>query len=176
MDNSVEKNIKLLAEAKNVKPQNLTACVLQRERHKKIIDELNRLNVKIKFISDGDVSGVIYVIDKESPVDIYIGIGGGPEGVLAAAALSCLGGQMQTRLILENDEVDRAKKMGINNHKKKYNIDDMVKGDVMFCASGVTDGDLVKGIVNNKNFYEASTYALHKNSKTEFKITNTHKK
>jgi len=135
LDNSVEKNIQLLAEAKKVKTNELTACVLKRERHEKIVSSLTKMNVTIKFISDGDVSGVISVIDKESPVDIYLGVGGGPEGVLAAAALSCFGGQMQTRLVLDKDEEKRAMNLGITNYKKKYNIDEMVKGDVMFCAS-----------------------------------------
>ncbi len=176
LDNTVEKNIRLLAEAKKVKPNELTACVLKRERHNKIIEELKRLKVNIKFISDGDVSGVIYTIDNDSPVDIYMGIGGGPEGVLAAAALSCLGGQIQTRLILNQEEIIRAKKMGLTDHKRKYNIDEIVKGDVMFCASGVTNGDLVSGIKDLGDSYEASTFALHKNSKTKIKISNIHKK
>jgi len=176
LDNGVEKNIKLLAEAKKVKPENLTACLLERTRHKKIIEELLRLKVKIKFISDGDVSGAIYVIDKDSPVDIYMGIGGGPEGVLAAAALSCLGGQMQTRLILDESEKQRAMKMGILDFKKKYNINEMIRGDVMFSASGVSNGDLVNGIKDCGKNFEASTFALHKESKRNFKIKNIHKK
>jgi len=176
LDNSVEKNITLLAEAKNVLPKDLTACVLERDRHKKIISSLLHMNVKIHLISDGDVSGVISVIDKDSPVDIYLGIGGGPEGVLAAAALTCFDGQMQTRLVLDEEEKKRAENLGIKDYKKKYNIDDMVKGDVMFCASGVTDGDLVKGIEDKGKTYLASTYALHKNSNISKKITNIHKK
>ena len=176
LDNSVEKNIQLLAEAKNIKTNELIACVLKRERHEKIISSLTKMNVSVKFISDGDVSGVISVIDKESPVDIYLGVGGGPEGVLAAAALSCFGGQMQTRLVLDKVEEKRAKNLGITNYKKKYNIDEMVKGDVMFCASGVTDGDLVDGIKDKGDSYKASTYALHKDLKICKKITNIHKK
>ncbi len=176
LDNSVEKNISLLAEAKNVNPEKLTACVLKRDRHNKIIESLNKMNVKIKFISDGDVSGVISVIDENSPVDIYLGTGGGPEGVLAAAALSCYGGQMQTRLVLDAEQMKKAAKLGIKNFNTKYNIDDMVRGDVMFCATGVTSGDLVKGIQNYENEFKASTFALHKDSKTKKKVTNTHKK
>ena len=109
LDNSVEKNISLLADAKNSTPDKLTACVLDRPRHKKIIECLKKMNVKINFITDGDVTGAISVIDENSKNDIYIGIGGGPEGVLAGAALACLGGQMQTRLILDNDQLIRAK-------------------------------------------------------------------
>ena len=176
LDNSVEKNIKLLSDAKNVNPEELTACILDRPRHKLIIDELKKMKVKIQFISDGDVSGVISVIDKDSPVDIYMGTGGGPEGVLAAAALSCLGGQIQTRLVLTKEEKIRASQMGIKDLGKKYNIDEMIKGDVMFCATGVTDGDIVNGIKENADNYKATTYALHKNTNRNLKITNIHKK
>ena len=167
LDNSVEKNIKLLAEAKNTQPDKLTACVLKRSRHDKIIQSLKKLNVKINYIQDGDVTGVISVADNNSNTDIYLGVGGGPEGVLAAAAIDCLGGQMQTRLVLSDDaEVKRAKKLGITDLKRKYNISDMVKGDVIFCATGVTDGDMLKGInLINDNEFEATTFALHKSQK-----------
>tara|TARA_B100000579_G_scaffold312243_1_gene261818 strand:+ start:2813 stop:3754 length:942 start_codon:yes stop_codon:yes gene_type:complete len=176
LDNSVEKNISLLAEAKNLSPDKLTACLLKRPRHEKIVDSLKKMKVNINFISDGDVSGAISVIDKNSKNDIYLGIGGGPEGVLAAAALSCLGGQMQTRLVLDKDQSERALKLGVKDLKKKYSINEMVKGDVIFCATGVTDGDLVKGISDKKSYYEASTFVLHKSSKINKKITNKHKK
>ena len=167
LDNSVEKNIKLLAEAKNTQPDKLTACVLKRSRHDKIIQSLKKLNVKINYIQDGDVTGVISVADNNSNTDIYLGVGGGPEGVLAAAAIDCLGGQMQTRLVLSDDaEVTRAKKLGITDLKRKYNISDMVKGDVIFCATGVTNGDMLKGInIINDNEFEATTFALHKSQK-----------
>jgi fructose-1,6-bisphosphatase II / sedoheptulose-1,7-bisphosphatase len=176
LDNSVEKNISLLADAKNTVPEKLTACVLNRPRHNKIINSLKKMKVNIKYITDGDVSGVISVIDETSPVDIYLGTGGGPEGVLAAAALSCLGGQMQTRLVLNTEEKKRALNMGLVNADKKYNINEMVKGDVIFCATGVTKGDLVDGIVNLNDTFKATTFALHKNSKTNIKVTNTNKK
>ncbi len=177
LDNSVEKNIKLLAEAKNTTPEKLTACVLKRPRHNKIIKSLNELNVKINFISDGDVTGVISVVDPNSSVDIYLGIGGGPEGVLAASALDCTGGQMQTRLVLSNDdEINRAKKLGITNFTKKYNIEDMIKGDTIFCATGVTDGEMVKGIKDKGDFFEASSFVLHKSQKLSKKINNLIKK
>ena len=167
LDNSVEKNIKLLAEAKNTQPDKLTACVLKRSRHDKIIQSLKKMNVKINYIQDGDVTGVISVADNNSNTDIYLGVGGGPEGVLAAAAIDCLGGQMQTRLVLSDDaEVNRAKKLGITDLKRKYNISDMVKGDVIFCATGVTNGDMLKGInIINDNEFEATTFALHKSQK-----------
>ena len=177
LDFSVEKNIKLLSEAKNVTPDKLTACILQRKRHEKIVDSLNSMGVRINFISDGDVSGVISVADSKAKVDIYLGIGGAPEGVLAAAALSCLDCQMQTRLVMsDQNEKDRAKKIGIKDFKKKYNIDDMVKGDVIFCATGVTDGDIVKGIKDLGETFEAETYVLHKSSKTSKIIKNILKK
>ena len=113
----------------------------------------------------------MYIVDKNSPVDMYMGIGGGPEGVLAAAALSCYGAQMQTRLVLNSEESIRAKKMGITNLKKKYNIDDMIKGDVMFCATAITSGDLGNGVNDQNEFYETNTIALHKhgNINTLFK-------
>mgnify|MGYP001312852334 CR=1 FL=1 len=176
LDNSVEKNISLLAEAKNTTPNKLTVCILERPRHNKIISSLKKMNVNLKLISDGDVSGVINIVDQNSSVDMYIGIGGGPEGVLAAAALSCYGAQMQTRLVLNKNESERAKKMGITDLKRKYNIEDMIKGDVMFCATAITDGDLAEGIKDHKEFYETSTIALHKNGKINTLFKNKHKK
>jgi len=177
LDNSVEKNIKLLAEAKNTTPEKIVACVLRRPRHDKIIESLKSLNVKINFIEDGDVLGVISVVDPNSSIDIYLGIGGGPEGVLAAAALDCLGGQMQIRLVLSNkEEVRRAENMGVKDINKKYEIKDMIKGDVIFCATGVTDGDMLKGIVDKKDSFQASSFVLHKSQKISKKITNIIKK
>ena len=107
---------------------------------------------------------------------MYMGIGGGPEGVLAAAALSCFGGQMQTRLVLTSDEALRAKKMGVSNLKKKYYIKDMIKGDVMFCATAITSGDLAKGIKEQGEFFEANTIALHKEGKVNIVYNNKHRK
>ena len=177
LDFSVEKNIKLLADAKNISPDKLTACVLERPRHNLIVDSLNSMGVKIIFITDGDVLGVISVADPKSNIDIYLGTGGGPEGVLAAAALSCLNSQMQTRLVFQNDdEKNRAKKVGIEELNIKYNMNDMVKGDVIFCATGVTDGNLVKGIKDVKDYFEAETLVLHKSSKTNKIIKNKIKK
>ena len=177
LDNSVEENIKSLAKAKKLKPHELTACVLRRERHEKIISSLNSLNVKIKFIDDGDVTGVISVADPKTSIDIYLGIGGGPEGVLAAVALYCLGGQMQTRLVISNNnEIIRAKKLGITNFKKKYNIEHMVKDDVVFCASGVTDGDMLRGIKDKGNSFEVNSFVLHKSKNISKIITNNIKK
>ena len=177
LDNSVEKNIKLLAEAKDTTPEKIVACVLRRPRHDKIIESLKSLNVKINFIEDGDVLGVISVVDPNSPIDIYLGTGGGPEGVLAAAALDCLGGQMQIRLVLSNkEEIRRAENMGVKDINKKYEIKDMIKGDVIFCATGVTNGDILKGIVDKKDSFQASSFVLHKSQKISKKITNIIKK
>jgi len=176
LDNNIEVNISLLAKAKNTSPEKLTVCLLDRPRHEKFINPLKKMGVNLKLITDGDVSGVIYVVDKRSPVDMYIGIGGGPEGVLAAAALSCYGGQMQTRLVLNESESKRAIKMGITDLKKKYNIDDMIKGDIMFCATAITDGDLADGIKDNNDYFSACTIALHKDGKVNSLIKNKIKK
>ena len=177
LDSDLEKNIKSLSDAKNTTPDKLTICVLKRPRHEKIITLLNSLNVNIKFISDGDVSGVISVANPKLKVDMYIGIGGGPEGVLAAAALNCLDCQMQTRLVYQNDqERKRTEKLGIKELDKKYNISDMVKGDVIFVATGVTDGEFVKGIKVKKDFFESETLVLHKSSKINKIIKNKIKK
>ena len=135
------------------------------------------MGVKINFITDGDVSGAISVAYSKLNIDIYLGIGGSPEGVLAAAALICLGCQIQTRLVFQNDnERNRAIKIGIKDLNKKYNINDMVRGDVIFCATGITDGDLVKGIKDVGDSFEAETFVLHKNSKTNKIIKNKLKK
>ena len=176
LDFSVEKNIKLLSEAKKKDIKEITACILKRPRHDKIVKSLEKLNVKIKFISDGDVSGAISVVDPKTNIDIYLGIGGGPEGVLAAAALSCLGGQMQTRLVLDDEQKKRVLKLGIKDIKKKYNTEDMIKGDVMFFASAITNGEIVDGIKDLGNKYEVSTFALHKELKIFKKVKNYHLK
>jgi len=177
LDFGVKKNIELLAKAKKIKPNEIRACVLKRPRHDSIVKDLNNMGVKINFITDGDVSGVISVAGKKSNIDIYLGIGGGPEGVLAAAALKCLGCQMQTRLVYQDDsEKNRAIKLGVKDLKKKYNIEDMVKGDTIFCATGVTDGDLVAGIKDLGNSFESETLLLHKSSGTNVKIKNIIKK
>ena len=134
------------------------------------------MNVKINYISDGDIAGALSVIGKNPINDIYYSTGGGPEGVIVAAALSCYGGQIQGRLILNDDETIRAKKLGIIDTKKKYNINDMVKGDIIFCASGVTSGDLSQGIKDLGNTYEVSTFVLHKSKKINKVIKNTYNK
>jgi len=176
LDNSVEKNIKLLAREKKKNISDLRACVLKRPRHKHIVEELTKLNVKINYITDGDIAGALSVIGNKPKNDIYYSTGGGPEGVIVAAALSCYGGQIQGRLILDDDEKVRARKLGIKDFNKKYNIDEMVKGDVIFCATGVTNGDLAKGVNDLGNEYEVTTFALHKSQKINKTITNIYNK
>ena len=135
------------------------------------------MGVKINFITDGDVSAAISVAVPKSNIDIYVGIGGAPEGVLAAAALSCLECQMQARLVFQDtNQENKAMKLGIKDLNKKYNIEDMVKNDVIFCATGVTDGDLVKGIKDLGTSFQSETFVLHKISKVNKIIKNQLKK
>ncbi len=176
LDNSIEKNMSLLAKAKKKNISDLRACVLKRPRHDHIVKELNRLNVKINYITDGDIAGALSVIGDKPNNDIYYSTGGAPEGVVVAAALSCYGGQIQGRLVLDDEEKIRAKKLGILDFKKKYNINDMVKGDVIFCATGVTTGDLASGVKDLGNEYEVNTFALHKSQKIIKKFTNIYNK
>ena len=176
LDYGVEKNVQLLANAKNIKISDIKACVLDRPRHKQIIKELKRLNVKINFITDGDIAGALTVIGDKPKNDIYYSTGGGPEGVIVAAALACYGGQIQGRLVLDDDEKIRAKKLGILDFKKKHNIDEMIKGDVMFCASGVTSGDLAKGVEDLGNEFKVTTFVLHRSQKIIKTISNIYNK
>ena len=176
IDNGVEKNIKLLAEAKNKKITDLKACVLKRDRHDHIIKILNQMNVKINYITDGDIAGALSVIGEKPKNDIYYSTGGAPEGVVVAAALSCYGGQIQGRLVLDDEGRVRAKKLGITDFNKKYNIDDMVKGDVIFCATGVTSGDLAKGVKDLGNEFEVNTFMLHKSQNIIKSVTNIYNK
>ena len=166
LDYSVKKNILNLCEFKNKKPDELTACVMDRPRHKKIIDELKKLNVNLKLISDGDVSGALLVSNDKYNIDIFLGIGGGPEGVLAASALDSLGCFFQGRFLFdnENDKI-RAKKMGIEDYNKKYELNEIISGDSIFCATGITSGDLVNGIKIEKNKFYSETLVTHKSSK-----------
>ena len=176
IDYGVEKNIKLLAKAKNKKISDINACVLKRPRHNNIIKELTSMNVKINYITDGDIAGALSVIGKKPKNDIYYSTGGGPEGVIVAAALSCYGGQIQGKLVLNAEEKIRAKKLGIKNFDKKYNIEDMVSGDVIFCASGVTSGDLASGVKDLGNEFEVNTFALHKSQSIIKSVTNVYNK
>ena len=165
LDYSVKKNIYNLSEFKNKSPDQLTACVMDRPRHKDIIDELNSLNVKIKLITDGDVSVVLLVSYKIYNVYIFLGVGGGPEGVLAASALDSLDCHFQGRFLFNTDEdKHRAKKMGILDFKKKYELNEIVSGDSIFCATGITTGDIVKGVNITQDHFYSETYVTHKSS------------
>ena len=140
LDYPVKKNINNLSDYLNKNPENLTACILERPRHDEIIDELKKLKVKIKLISDGDVSGALLVTEEKYNVDIFLGIGGGPEGVLAAAALDAFDCNFQGRFLFKTDEDKiRAKKMGIKDLSKKYELNEIVSSDTIFCATGITE-------------------------------------
>ena len=165
LDYSVKKNITNLSDYLNKNPENITACILDRPRHIKIIDELKQLKVKVKLISDGDVSGALLVTDNKHNVDIFLGIGGGPEGVLAASALDAFGCSFQGRFLFETDkDKSRAKKMGIDDLTKKYELNEIVTGDSIFCATGITSGDLVEGIEIQGNEFISETLVTHKSS------------
>jgi len=166
LDFSIEKNIKNLADSTNKKIDHLTVCILDRSRHKEIIDELRRLKVNIKLITDGDVSGALLVTNEKYKVDLFLGIGGGPEGVLAACALDAYDCNFQGRFIFRYDkEIERAKEMGISDLKKKYTLREIVKGDSIFCATGITSGDLVNGVILNNGKYITETLVTHKDGR-----------
>ena len=165
LDFSIKKNISNLSDYLNKNPENLTACILDRPRHKEIIEELTKLKVNLKLITDGDVSGALLVTEDKYNVDIFLGIGGGPEGVLAAAALDAYNCNFQGRFLFETDEEkSRATNMGINDLKRKYDLNEIVSGDSIFCATGITSGDLVSGIKIEDNKFTSETFVTHKSS------------
>ena len=165
LDFSIKKNISNLAEFLNKEISSITACVLDRPRHKKIIEELKQLNVKIKLITDGDVLGALYVSNPKYNVDIFLGIGGGPEGVLAASALDAFNCHFQGRFIFDNDkDINEAKIMGIKDLDKKYELKEIVKGDSIFCATGITSSEVLSGIHIQGNRYNSETLVTHKNT------------
>jgi len=165
LDYTVKQNISNLSDSLNKNPENLTACILDRPRHKNIIDELRKLNVNLKLITDGDVSGALLVTEEKYNVDIFLGIGGGPEGVLAAAALNAYNCNFQGRFLFETDEDKKqGKKMGIDKITKKYELNEIVSSDSIFCATGITSGDLVKGIEIQNNEFISETLVTHKSS------------
>ena len=165
LDNSPLKNLKNLAKAKKCDVSDLVAVILERERHEDLIAKVREAGARIQLISDGDVAGIIATSRPDTGVDIYMGIGGAPEGVLAAAALRSIGGQMQGRLIFsEDEERTRANRMGIKDLSKKYTLDDLAKGDVMFAATGVTDGSMLKGV--RRFAGGATTHSIVMRSKT----------
>jgi fructose-1,6-bisphosphatase II / sedoheptulose-1,7-bisphosphatase len=161
LDASPEENIRALAKAKDVKPSDITVLVLDRPRHASLIDAIRKTGASVSLITDGDVAGVIHTADPETGIDLYLGIGGAPEGVLASAALRCIGGQMQGRLILDTEETrERALKMGITDPRKRYEMEDMVRGDCLFSATGVTTGSMLKGVRFGKDKIETETVVM----------------
>ena len=165
LDNSIKKNILNIADARNKDVSNVRVCILDRPRHQKIINELLNLNVKLKLIKDGDVAGAILVTDDKYDVDIFLGIGGGPEGVLAAAALDAFGCKFQGRFLFETEsDIKRARDMGIKDLDKKYELNEIIRGETVFCATGITDGDLAKGVTIVNNEFYTETFVTHTNS------------
>ena len=165
LDYPLEKNIRNLSEFNNKPYSSLTACILDRPRHKKIIDELKDLNVKIKLITDGDVLGALFVSDPKYNVDMFLGIGGGPEGVIAACALDSYNCHFQGRFIFDNEkDIMEAKSMGIVDLNKKYELNEIVKGDSLFCASGITSSEVLKGILIEEEKFISETLVTHKNN------------
>jgi fructose-1,6-bisphosphatase II / sedoheptulose-1,7-bisphosphatase len=165
LDYSIKKNISNLADFMNKDIISITACIMDRPRHNEIIEELKTLGVKIKLITDGDVLGALYVSDPKYNVDIFLGIGGGPEGVLAASALDAYDCHFQGRFIFDNDkDIIDAKKMGITDLDKKYELNEIIKGDTIFCATGITTSDILSGIEINDDNYISETLVTHKSS------------
>ncbi len=165
IDYSVKKNIKIYSEITKKKASEITVCILNRPRHKKIIDELQKLNVNIKFITDGDIYGALLVSNKKYNVDIFMGIGGGPEGVIAATALDALNCNFQGRFLFKTQEdIKRAKEMGIKDLNKKYEINEIVKGESIFCATGITSSDLMKGVIKENKKYITESIITHNKS------------
>jgi fructose-1,6-bisphosphatase II / sedoheptulose-1,7-bisphosphatase len=176
LDAPAEENIHSLAKAKGVKPSEITAILLDRPRHAKIIEAVRKTGAAVTLISDGDVAGVIHCSEAKTGIDIYLGIGGAPEGVLAAAALRCIGGQMQCRLVVDTEELrERTLKMGIKDPKKKYEIEDMVRGDCLFAATGVTTGPMLNGVKFGKEVIETDTVVMRSVTGTVRRIVAEHR-
>ena len=178
LDAPADQNILALAKAKGVKPAEITAMVLDRPRHADIIAAVRKVGGAVSLISDGDVASVIHTAEPDKTgIDIYLGIGGAPEGVLAAAALRCIGGQMQTRLIVDTEEKrERVAKMGIKDPRKKYQIEDMVRGDCLFAATGVTDGRMLRGVRFGNGVIETETIVMRSATGTVRRIIAEHRK
>jgi len=163
LDYPLEKNIRNLSEFKNKSISSINACVMDRPRHKEIINKLKDLDVNIKLITDGDILGALYVAEPKYNIDIFLGIGGGPEGVLAASALDVNNCHFQGRFIFDNEKnIKEAKSMGIEDLNKKYELNEIVKGDSIFCATGITSSEILKGIIIDKNVYISETLVTHK--------------
>jgi fructose-1,6-bisphosphatase II / sedoheptulose-1,7-bisphosphatase len=177
LNKSPTQNVRAIAAAKGVEPNEIIACVLDRPRHAEIIAELRALGCGIKLIPDGDVAGVIATADPDTGIDVYMGSGGAPEGVLAAAALRCVGGQIQGKLLFRNDdEIGRARRWGIEDLDRVYTIEDMAKGDCIFAATGVTDGSLLKGVHRTKNCVTTESIVMRASSGTVRRVSTEHYK
>jgi len=177
LNRSVTENIQAIAAGKGVEANEIIACVLDRPRHEAIIAELRALGCGVVLIPDGDVAGVIAVTDPDTGIDVYIGTGGAPEGVLAAAALRCVGGQIQGRLVFRNDdEIARARRWGIEDLDRVYKLEDMAKGDVIFAATGVTDGSLLKGVHRRKDCITTESIVMRASSGTIRRVWAEHHK
>ena len=178
LDAPADENIVKLAKAKGVKPDAITAMILDRPRHADLIAAVRKAGAAVSLITDGDVAGVIHTAEPDKTgIDIYLGIGGAPEGVLAAAALRCIGGQMQARLVIDTEEKrERAARMGIKDPRKIYQIEDMVRGDCLFAATGVTDGRMLRGVQFGKDAIETETVVMRSASGTIRWIRAEHRK
>lgn len=178
LDLGPTENVRALARAKGVPVNEITACVLDRPRHAGLIEELRTAGVAVKLISDGDIAGIIHAVNTEDTgIDIYLGSGGAPEGVLAAAALRCIGGQMQGRLILDTDDKRaRARRMGIIEPNRKYRTEELASGDVLFAATGVTDGSFLSGVRFRKDHVRTQTVVMRSWSQTVRWITAEHRR
>ncbi len=176
IDMTPEENIRSLAKAKGVKPTDITVLILDRPRHAALIAACRKVGASIRLITDGDVAGVIFTTQTEKTgIDLYLGTGGAPEGVLAAGALRCVGGQMQARLILDTQaKIERAATMGITDPKRKYDMNDLASGDVVVAATGVTDGALLEGVKFSKDMIETETLIYRSVSGTVRKIRGEH--
>jgi len=176
LDASPQENIENLAKAKGVPVHEITACILDRPRHARLIEAVRATGAAIRLIGDGDVAGVIHTTNPdETGIDIYMGTGGAPEGVLAAAALRCIGGQMQGRLQLNTEEkIERAAKMGISDPNKVYSMEEMARGDVLFAATGVTDGNLLSGVKFGRDSIQTHTIVMRSSSRTVREIKAHH--
>ena len=177
LDWSPEDNIRSLAKAKGVEPSQITALIMERPRHEDLIRRVRAMGCSIRLITDGDIMGVIFTtMPAETGIDIYLGIGAAPEGVIAAAALRCIGGQMQGRLVLDTEEKrERAKKMGVEDPEKKYNVDELARGDVVVAATGVTDGALLAGVKFGPEIIETDTLVYRSATGTVRRIKAEHR-
>ena len=167
LDKSPAENVQAIAAAKGVAPGEITVCVLDRPRHAEIMASLRGVGARIYLITDGDVAGVMNTADPETGVDLYIGQGGAPEGVLACAALKCVGGQFEGRLVFRNaDEKARATRLGVTDFDRKYTLDEIVRGDAIFAATGVTKGALLDGVTVRDGFVHTHSLVMNSSTRT----------